>query len=327
MKWTVGNSGQRRGSVVGPNELVATLNWIHAQLSREEVIGLLSEIAQDVARGKPPIVECYQEGNALVAAAYFRILPGSVATLGGIRIADSLGPQVATPTRHLQYAEAILSSLCARLRDKGILQIQAVINYADKVTEHLTQLGGFAPVAVVQQLWLDVGGRQTHGGLPAGFAWSDAASRKPNEMIELLAETFVDTLDCPEIGELREPSHQLLSFLEGKKLEEVRNWHVLTYEGQPVGCVLMTRHNPEVVELAYMGLHPSVRGRRIGSQLVQKAIATTQELGVRYLVVAVDESNWPALEIYQHQGFFHHQSKSVFFHQPDAQHVPAADAA
>jgi mycothiol synthase len=55
--------------------------------------------------------------------------------------------------------------------------------------------------------------------------------------------------------------------------------------------------------LVYIGLAPQVRGRGLGTILVQQALSTAAEDNRRRLTLAVDSSNQPALRLYFRHGF------------------------
>jgi ribosomal protein S18 acetylase RimI-like enzyme len=80
-------------------------------------------------------------------------------------------------------------------------------------------------------------------------------------------------------------------------------WTLLRIEGEPAGAVLL---NPfpahRTVELVYLGLAPSARGRGLGKQLLQHGLWLLNGRRERTLTLAVDQRNTPALAIYEAAG-------------------------
>jgi GNAT superfamily N-acetyltransferase len=172
----------------------------------------------------------------------------------------------------------------------------------------------------VLQLFCDVTlNNRSPSHLPTELCWQPAESRSRDDLLQLIRSTFVDTLDCPILNQLRSADDVLSGFQDGRKLAELPTWHLLhdTQQASDVGCLFLTRHSSEVLEIVYLGLTPSARGRRLGVSLINKALQTASELGARLLVAGVDCANWPALQAYYNQGFELHQSKSVFFRASD----------
>ena len=106
-----------------------------------------------------------------------------------------------------------------------------------------------------------------------------------------------------------------------------------------VGCLLMGRHLPRrttgqqpsadnvtasdvdphaptspsvVSELVYMGLVPEARGNRLGRQILKRAATISLEMGATRLILAVDESNEPARNLYRGAGMRPMMRESVW---------------
>lgn len=289
---TVGHNGYSGGFVAAPSDLASTLTWIHADSEPQQLLETVRQVAKDGALGNPPLVENFFSGQQRVAAAYFRILPGRVGTLGGVRVEP--GYEAACCS--------LIGHLTRKLKAQGVRQVQAIVDPHDSARERLMLQGGFEPLTRVQQLWLGID-RVPTASTPSGFEWL-AASRLPRpQLVELLDTTFVDTLDCPLLNNVRDSADVLLGFLEGQSLDDELPWFLLTENGLALGCVFLSQHSAEVVELIYMGLQPQARGRQLGAVLLQKAISVAQQRGATVLVAAVDEQNWPALQTYRRHQF------------------------
>ena len=167
----------------------------------------------------------------------------------------------------------------------------------------------------MDQLWAEL--RPPVPNVPAALPeaqWTAAARLSLAELEQLLAETFEQTLDCPELNGLRSHCDVLQSFLMGRSLDECRLWQVLWSGPRPVGCLLLTQHENSILELVYMGLIPAARGVGLGRLLVQQAKSRGVELGCSLLVLATDVGNAPAIETYTRSGFHFHRRLNVYLH-------------
>lgn len=69
------------------------------------------------------------------------------------------------------------------------------------------------------------------------------------------------------------------------------------------GAALVTRIAPGVAHLAQVAVHPVVRGRKIGSQLLRDVMAAAQRQGCDRLTLLVSERNEAAGRLYERLGF------------------------
>lgn len=151
-------------------------------------------------------------------------------------------------------------------------------------------------------------------------------------LMQALDDSYIDTLDCPELCGLRTSRDVLESHRAVGQQDDRLWWLVFEGEvggnlaGQPArGCVLLnaTRES-DAVELVYLGLGPRLRGRGLSRTLMELALRTVWEhrrtLGLAPELVdsgshrspmnltggvtcAVDTRNTPALALYERLGF------------------------
>jgi GNAT superfamily N-acetyltransferase len=86
-----------------------------------------------------------------------------------------------------------------------------------------------------------------------------------------------------------------------------RGGHILlaAYAGQIVGTCALLKMDETSYELGKMAVTASLRGRGIGRQLAEAAIAKARTLGARRLYLESNTKLTPAMRLYQQLGFRH----------------------
>lgn len=301
------------------HQLPELASWIHCNLPEQELQALLQGLSESNNATQCPLAlelvdeEELERDRARLAAAYFVRLPGRVATLGGVRAING----------QMQHGVQLVEQLVGQLRSGvggGCSQIQAVVASGNKATQEIIRRAGLEHLTNVQHMWLNpsvcavkpsVRGelREIHGG---AIHWRPAQRLARNRMAQTLAKTFADTLDCPAINGLRSDDEVLSGFLNGRAFREMEHWEILEFDGQIGGCLILDCHTPSLFELVYMGINPELRGAGLGARLVERAVEISKAGGATMLVVAVDEQNWPAQQLYLRSGFHLHATLTVW---------------
>lgn len=119
-----------------------------------------------------------------------------------------------------------------------------------------------------------------------------------------LERSYEGTMDCPELCGLRGVDDVIESHLATGVFDPSR-WWLLFVDGEPEGCCLLS-HCPasESVELVYLGIGVSARGKGLGKRLLVHALGALRIDGVVHEVTcAVDRRNTPASRAYRDLGF------------------------
>jgi len=127
-----------------------------------------------------------------------------------------------------------------------------------------------------------------------------------------LLRTYEDSLDCPELTGVRTPQE----ILEGHRAQgehDPNRWWLAREGPDPVG-ILMTTIIPEwqALDISYVGIVPSARGRGLGRQLVAKALQEARAADVNQVTLAVDSRNRPALDLYRQMEFEAFDEREVY---------------
>lgn len=125
---------------------------------------------------------------------------------------------------------------------------------------------------------------------------------QPQITTALLA-SYEGTLDCPALCGMRDTADVLASHRSTGDWDPASWWLVL--DGGVPGGVALFAFCPEVrsVELVYIGLGPTLRGRGLGRRLVELGLARARTLDADEMTCAVDRRNAPAMRLYESMGF------------------------
>ena len=81
-----------------------------------------------------------------------------------------------------------------------------------------------------------------------------------------------------------------------------------------MGCLLLADHpRYENMELVYMGVIPENRGQHWGADIARRAQWVARQAGRARLVLAVDASNRPAIEMYASVGFRTWDQRRIYY--------------
>ncbi len=125
---------------------------------------------------------------------------------------------------------------------------------------------------------------------------NDASSRRT--LATALERSYVDTLDCPGLCDLRE-INDVIDSHQATGAYDPTLWWVVEHEGEPHGALLLARYpDQSVMELVYIGLSPQLRGRGLGRIIMEHAVRTASLAGVAEMTCAVDIKNAGAIHLY-----------------------------
>jgi len=184
---------------------------------------------------------------------------------------------------------------------------QALVDPADAVDREVFLTGGFTELAVLAYMERPVRTSRTTRladiNWPLGFAAVAYDDGLRDVLIGVLDATYEETLDCPSLRGHRRTA----DILEGHRASGIFDsnlWTILYHHDQPAGALLLNpsadRHT---IELVYLGLAKSVRGLGLGNLLLRHGLKLVEGRNERMITLAVDESNAPAVRLYESEGF------------------------
>lgn len=143
----------------------------------------------------------------------------------------------------------------------------------------------------------------------------DKAGHK-DRITELLAQTHIDSVDCPEVSKLLTASDLLDGHLATGQFRSDLSF-VAKLDQEDVGIVILAEH-PEMssIELVYIGIVPSARRRGFGRSVMQEARRRTRETSAITMFLAVDQRNIAARLLYKRLGFYSTDEQEVWLYVP-----------
>ncbi len=132
----------------------------------------------------------------------------------------------------------------------------------------------------------------------------DLNAESDRELLALALErSYIDTLDCPGLCDLRDIDDVIDSHQATGEYNPAL-WWIIEAENEPHGALLLARYpDQSVMELVYLGLSPTLRGRGIGRRMMDFGLHKTSKAGVSEMTCAVDTRNVYAMQLYKHLGF------------------------
>jgi ribosomal protein S18 acetylase RimI-like enzyme len=241
-------------------------------------------------------------GRRLVGAIYYQLQAGRSGIVG-------------LPGTFSDEPAATLQSLLAVAAD-GLMRQDVRLIYVllERETEaeiDLVRQTGFTQLAHLLYLVAqEPEFPQAHPESPLEFEPYSPANHQ--RLAKVVEATYQQTMDCPGLEKVRTTDDVLAGYRQMGVFDPGR-WLIVRHAGGDVGCLLLTDHpGHQNLELIYMGVVPAARGRQWGYQIARYAEWVARQLGRRRLVLAVDETNLPALNMYRQAGFKAWERRSVW---------------
>lgn len=136
------------------------------------------------------------------------------------------------------------------------------------------------------------------------------------EYFGLVEKTYSYSKDSPGFAAFNS-STQTLNDYRASPSFDPQGWFSLheSEQGKPIACIILSMPSQHTLELVYLGVIPSHRRTGIGRHALDLAITLACEKGVEQMVLAVDETNEAALQLYRQTGFQKTDRESVWMNE------------
>ncbi|MEO0531987.1 MAG: GNAT family N-acetyltransferase [Planctomycetota bacterium] len=239
-------------------------------------------------------------GRVVSAAAWGQPSPGKAVALWPPEW-DGARPPNATPVE-----AAILRSINTRCDAVGVPMTQVLFEVGDDPRIPTVVESGFEQIAELDYLGRSIGNASAREAVDEGASPLTFVEYLPSHrerLKRLVEQTYVESLDCPGLEELRDLDDVLAGYLATGQ-HKPEHWFFVQAKGEDIGVLLLAEHpDSDQAELVYMGITPAARGNNYGAQIVDHAITVAEAMGVDHLMVAVDRANGPARNVYDLASF------------------------
>ena len=223
---------------------------------------------------------------------------------------------VSSPKSALEAREigAVVDTACRGLREADVGLAQALVEPTDHLENDAFLHGGLTKLSTLTYMERPVPNRRAsfNTTMPDGVDIKPFSLSERAELEELLVETYQDTLDCPGLAGLRRPEDVVDGHMSAG-IFKPEWWTILRKGKRPIGVSLLNGSaGSGSIELVYLGIVPEARGQRIGQSLLNHSLQLVAGSRERKIVLAVDEANTPAQEIYEKTGFIRTVRRTAF---------------
>lgn len=209
--------------------------------------------------------------------------------------------------------DALVSAVCGWLRSRGVKVCQSFASEAERDDLAALVRHGFRPVTQLTHMRRDIDpDRGADADEAFALAFEQVTPGTQAAFAATLLATYAGSLDCPEVAGTRTPD-ELLDGFRGPLTMQPAWWYLARRAGEPVGVVLFEAGTePGGLELSYLGLTPTARGRGWGDELVRFALGIAAADRCHILSLSVDVRNDPARRLYRRHGFRELDRRDVY---------------
>ena len=145
-------------------------------------------------------------------------------------------------------------------------------------------------------------------------SWISYDDRRHSAFAHVLATTYIDSCDCPELSGTR-PIDDVIASHKAAGVFNPSLWEIAAIDGEYAGCVLLSPlSHGSMVEVVYMGVTPNWRRKGVGWLLLRRALEKARLLGVSELTTVVDCRNAPARQLYVRFGFIPTERREAYLY-------------
>lgn len=216
-------------------------------------------------------------------------------------IFTSNASQLGNPDK--EYAVDALRQMRQWACDDGCNLVQLLLETDDVISQEISLRSGFKNLTQLVYLYRLMDDPIPQTPLVKGVSWQEYDHQHHELFEHVVSQTYVDSLDCPELEGLRNMDETMDAHKAAGKFEPSL-WKILFLDDQPAGVMLLSALSDDMtIELTYMGLIPRFHGRGLGKILLKHLLENVLKYGKKNITLAVDNRNHVALKLYRQFGF------------------------
>lgn len=219
-----------------------------------------------------------------------------------------------TPGNEAQARElgAVIRAACGAVTESCLAQ--ALLEPVEALAMESFEAAGFERLAELAYLRRPLPStmsarRSTPPALPEGVRIRPYTPADDAALPGILDRTYIDTLDCPRLCDLRTTDEVLESHRAAGTFDPALWWMIDLEQNGATSTegVMLFNPNPSMgnIELVYLGIAPALRGRGVALPALEFGIrqCALRGGGLRSVTCAVDRKNTPAIRLYERTGF------------------------
>jgi mycothiol synthase len=288
------------------SELPAALEIVFRHLNPDERETRVRNGLRLIRQGElnPAGVIVAREGEKRLGAMVCLPVPGAGALIWP--------PQSTSPTNATEIEDYLLEYGCSWLRRLGVKLAQCLVVPNEKYLAETLLRNGFTHITNLDYLRHELHIPQKWRQAENRYTYKTYAQCNHALFHKVLLQTYVDTLDCPEVNGVRE----IQEIIEGHRsqgLFDPERWWLAFDASVPIGVILLT----EVLDwngwdLSYLGVVPAYRRQGAGREFTRKALLEASQANAGQLTLALDVRNTPASRLYRSMGFTFFDEREVY---------------
>ena len=284
-----------RIAVARPEQQGEALNVVFGQqMTPEQRAQQILEItrAADADQALEGLLAAWR-GDRLVGAVWGQIQPGCSAAIWPPRL------QAGEPA---ETGDALLDELMNGLTSRGLKIAQSLLRPQDHDDFSRFTAAGFRHMADLRYL-VSLPLQWPVAEPATSLRYEPSSEANLDRLKRVIDRTFVQTLDCPGLSDLRSTDDLLTEYRAIGRFDPAL-WLIVREGDSDIGCLLLANH-PEVPqwELVYVGIASEARGHGFGLEMVRRAQWLARGSGCSRILLAVDTRNDPAIQMYESAGF------------------------
>lgn len=222
------------------------------------------------------------------------------------------------PEVHVGFGRGVIASkmvatALADLAARGFRIAQALVDETSpRRAAHDLARGGLPRITRLLYLGRGTATPWTTAHAIPRVEWSAGTPSNRDDFRTTLRATYQDSLDMPELGNVRSMD-EVLETHEGGSRFDPNRWRLGTLPGDPrPSVILLLSDQPgrDAWEVTYLGVTPEGRRRGLGLAALKHGLELARPHAKR-LELAVDERNAPARKLYQKAGFIPFDRRAV----------------
>ncbi|HET6427358.1 MAG TPA: GNAT family N-acetyltransferase [Phycisphaerae bacterium] len=253
-------------------------------------------------RGAEYMFWCARGLRGIRAAAMGHLGPGRIATVFHSRPRRD---------RDVRVLSELLSRMTEAIFEADCVYVQSLVPPSQRLAAEVCAGAGYAYLAQLIYLRLPVRPAPT---VPAdALDWKTVDGTGDELLKRVIAETYVDSMDCPGLVGLR----SMDDVLAGHRASGVytpAGWLLPHKGGECVGCILVNDAGERSAgtDVVYLGVRPPWRRQGLARAMLARAVAYAASRRKSSIALAVDAANTPAVNLYRSAGFTETDRRDVW---------------